>query len=185
MTKRQLIYHAALVALVALCAMQGSSFAATVRDPSMAIQPPEERWNWRNPLDGSDYDMKRFDDGVIVAIRYHMVLDESRGNFFRMPELIYQPATDSGPSDVYRTRPQLWDEVHGMWNARRLSCSVKRTVPDLFGNSAKVCQLSPFSFKVTNGTLSTAKGGVVWIITPTVSGNQTSPTSGSQPTWGR
>ena len=177
------VFTLALAAFVLSVGIQSSSFAAVRRAPAQT-QPPMEKWNWINPMDGTHYTMKQFDSGAIVAIGSHMVSDETRGSNELKPDVFFQLATRTGAGDAY-LGVDAWQVVHDMWQARKLPCAVTRTVSDMFGNPSKVCQVGPFSLNVENGTLSMVKGGIVWIITPTVTSNQAPSTGSGLPTWGR
>ncbi|MDT8284549.1 MAG: hypothetical protein RQ767_03410 [Thermovirgaceae bacterium] len=197
MTRKIFVYCcSAFVALTALLLSPGGAMAFSSRDATYTVgQPPpapEKRWNWFNPLDGAYFSMKGFEDGTVVAVRQQMALSARSGNFERTPDVFFQPSGQSdgrqGGARIADTRVSSLDmeqSVYELWKERKLACGLTRSVPDLFGNIAKICRISPFSIKFKDGTLSTVKGGVVWIITPTVSGSQQPSTRGSQPGWGR
>lgn len=184
MTAKKLFLITALAALIISPTIHGKALAATVRTAPVPIDPKFEVRGWVNPLDGAHYAMKLFEDGATVAIRSSSKIQEGKGYYVWVSDIVNQPQS-RGPADVYIARPDQYQVVYDMWKARQLACSVTRTVPDLFGNQFKLCQAAPFKVQVEGWTISSPGAGAVWIITPTVTGTQAPATSGGMPTWGR
>jgi len=186
MIVKKLFIITALAALIISPAIHGKALAATARTAvSVPVDPKFDVRGWVNPLDGSRYAMKLFEDGTTVAIRSSSKLNEAQGIYEWVYDIDYQPPQGTGPRDILIATPDQYQVVYDMWKARKLACSVTRTVPDLFGNQFKLCQASPFKVQVEGWTISSPGAGVVWIITPTVTNTQAPATSGSLPTWGR
>jgi len=185
MTIKKFALFTALGILATFLALEETSWAAAVRNASAPIDPKMDVRAWTNPLDGADYAMKPFDDGATVAIRYHQELNESKGFYEGRPDVLLEPPQRRGLADVYAARPDQWQVVHDMWKERKLSCAVRRSVPDLFGNLFSICQTAPFKFQVGGWTLSLPANGVVWIITPPASGKQEPARRSNRPGWGR
>jgi hypothetical protein len=186
MKVKKMFLIAGLAALIISPTIHGKALAATVRTAvSVPVDPKFDVRGWVNPLDGAHYAMKLFEDGTTLAIRSSSKLNEARVNYEWVYDIDYQPSQSSGPRDILIAPPDQYQAVYDMWKARKLTCSVTRTVPDLFGNQFKLCQAAPFKVQVEGWTISSPGAGVVWIITPTVTSTQAPATGSGLPTWGR
>lgn len=186
MIVKKLFIITALAALIISPTIHGNALAATVRTAASApIDPKFEVRGWVNPLDGAHYALKPFEDGTTVAIRSSTKLNALESEYEWRYDIVYQPSQSSGPRDLTIAPTDQYQVVYDMWKARKLACSVTRTVPDLFGNQFKLCQAAPFKVQVEGWTISSPGAGAVWIITPTGTGTQAPATSGGMPTWGR
>ena len=185
MTTGKSIIFLTLVFIAASLAVYGSSFAAVTRGsgPFDHMERTWTEWGWTNPLDGVPYKMSQYADGTIVAINHwKSPTGNPRDPYRSFPGVLYQGET----TDQYIDLSETARVVYYWWKNGKLSCTVTRNVPDLFGNTTKVCQVAPFNFKIAEGILYKAKDGVVWIITPPASaGKQEPATGGSLPSWGR
>ena len=186
MTVKRLFLITALAALIISPAIHGKALAAAVRNAvSVPVDPKFDVRGWVNPLDGAHYAMKLFEDGTTVAIRSSSKLNEARAYYEWVYDIDYQPLQGSSPRDNFIAPPDQYQVVYDMWKARKLTCSVTRTVPDLFGTQFKLCQAAPFKVQVEGFAISSPGAGAVWIITPTVTSNQAPSTGSGLPTWGR
>ena len=185
MTIKKLFLITALAALIISPIIHGKALAAVAVGPAPApFNPMFGVRGWVNPLDGAHYAMKLFEDGATVAIRSSSKYNEVKG-YEWVYDIVYQPPQSLDPRDLITGRPDQYQMVYDMWKARKLTCSVTRTVPDLFGNQFKLCQTAPFRVQVEGWNISSPGAGAVWIISPAAFGEQAPAKTGSQPTWGR